>query len=140
MGKDPAIKANRKKAAEVRIADLKRKMKLKLFSQTDAAPTRTRTGFVHSELAAPFARLRVRFYFALILSLATDEGSPLGGSRANPPGRVPSEPKLEVPLHVRPFAGKNAVHVNVAGAPVPACHIVANHAVLFRAERFNRLL
>src|ERR1043166_2231262 len=56
----------------------------------------------------------------------------LGGNapRSIDGAAVPRQARLEVPLHVRPFHGQNAVDDRVTDAAVAARVMVANHAVL----------
>src|SRR5258706_10677895 len=48
--------------------------------------------------------------------------------------------KLEMLLDARPLASEDAVHDRVADAAVAARRVVADHAVLLRAERLDRAL
>src|SRR5262245_42969680 len=55
-------------------------------------------------------------------------------------GFIALQPELEVALHVGPLAGEHAVHHRVADAAVASRPVVADHAVLLRAERLDRAL
>src|SRR6185295_4060607 len=54
--------------------------------------------------------------------------------------RVPLEAQLEVALHVGPLAGEDAVQHRVAHGAVATRGVVADDAVLLRAERLDRSL
>src|SRR5688500_12551187 len=53
---------------------------------------------------------------------------------------VPRQPRREMTLHVRPFVSEDAVHHLVAHGSVAARLMVANHAILPRAECLDRAL
>src|SRR4051812_2395723 len=53
---------------------------------------------------------------------------------------VARQPQLEMPPHVGPLGGENAVHDGVAHRPVAPQPPMPDHAVLVRAERLDRPL
>ena len=48
--------------------------------------------------------------------------------------------KFEVPLHVWPFAGKDAVHNTIAHRPIAAHPMVAKNSIFFCSQRFDGTL
>src|SRR6185312_2720326 len=50
------------------------------------------------------------------------------------------QPQLQMTLHVRPFSNEDAVDVRVPHRTVLADLVVADHAILLRPQRFDRLL
>src|SRR6187455_834970 len=55
-------------------------------------------------------------------------------------GFISLQPELQVALDVGPFAGEHAVHHGVADAAIAPRPVVADHAVLLRAQRLDRAL
>src|SRR5512134_2437482 len=61
-------------------------------------------------------------------------------SRPTLMGFISLQPEFEMPLHIRPLVHEHAVHDAVSDRAIPARPVVADDAVLLRAERFNRSL
>src|SRR5579862_223247 len=80
--------------------------------------------------------MRMRMGSAAPFSGKSGRSSPQTFRRAG----IPFQPRFEMALHVRPLMGEDAVHMHVAGAAVPARHVVSDDAVPLCAERFDRLL
>src|SRR5688572_22513494 len=55
-------------------------------------------------------------------------------------GFISLQPELEMLLHARPLVAQHAVHHRVADAAVAPRPVVADDAVLLRAQRLDRLL
>src|SRR6185436_3051585 len=55
-------------------------------------------------------------------------------------GFISFQPELQMPLHIRPLVRQHAVHHRVADAAVAPRPVVADDAVLLRAERLDRAL
>src|SRR5262249_26611064 len=55
-------------------------------------------------------------------------------------GFMPAQPEKEMLLHVGPFVREDAVHHGVADGAVASHPVVANHAILLRAERLDGAL
>src|SRR5688572_19505650 len=61
-------------------------------------------------------------------------------SRPTLMGFMAVQPEFQVALHVRPFGGEHAVHHGVADRAVAPRPVVADHAVLLRAQRLDGAL
>src|SRR6185436_15810126 len=84
-----------------------------------------------------------RRWISSALRLSTSQVPPPTVPIPNSPtliGFISFQAELQVPLHVRPLGRQHAVHHRVADAAVAPRPVVADHAVLLRAERLDRAL